>query len=730
MARKKFVLYGSMIFVFLVFCGIYICLMRQSVDEVYQQRINERITSSALQIDKYLEYKSKDLVFDVKSLNISSGDINQILPEIKKLENEGYKQSGETLYILQADGSMFDMDGNEAESPIDKGVLRTAQNKGYAVTSMSDLGSDVQDMAVVVPIDQTLYLVEENSINSFIGELADNLTFNPRYINVYDEWGNPVSGGVYPDGGEDAEIGKTVTDGAAVFTSNRNQNLFQKTGMNQNYNIFIGLSQPKSWFIGARADFHEDYPMFSGIIRSSAILFFSWLLLVLVIIVLDIMNDRENKRSFFLVSHIDQLTGLINNAGMDEAMTDFMQKSPIKDYSIVCFDIVAFSRINNMFGYSMGDTLLRVIADVIQRNYFAGVRLSADRFSFFAISAPSLTDEIKTKFLLAVKNEMGEEYVQLVAFKFGVYPMNDGHTSCREAYECAHLALKEAKKASSQTEVVYDSNLHQLAQLRRNIELNMMHALSKEEFVVYIHPQFLLENETCSRGEALVRWQSEFMGFLPPDKFIPLFESNGFIVEIDFFMLTSVLQLLQQRMEEGKKMVTVAVNQSKVTISFPNYFERLKALVSRFTVPLRYVELEVTESALENDMATIVPLIHSIKKLGFKVSLDDFGSGFSSLNTLRLLPIDVLKIDRAFLQESGSSARSKTIITNVVNMAKEMDIVVVCEGVETKDQLDFLRQTGCDIIQGFYYSKPIPYQEFLDVYIDKKDDVLPDESCT
>lgn len=723
MARKKMILYGSITLAFLLFCLMYLLMMLQSTEEIYQQRLNETLDSSASEIENYLNYSSKELLFEVNMLSSSNTVTKEaLLEELQQLSKQ--KEDAIQYYVLEQSGALYSSNGRPHSFPIDRALFKTVATEGFAITTFTDsqLGS-TPFVAMTVPIQgQSLYVVEVLPLAQFFDNLSRQLSFTPHYLALFDEWGNMVGAAQTPNGAVSPRIEQSVQSDAGMYVGNRLSQKIQPAKGRQFYNVYVDITQPSQWFLGAQVDFSQDYPRHSGIISSSLVIFCSWLFLVGIIIALDLINEREKKKELFLISNIDQLTGLINGSGMQEAMTAFIQHHPMQGYSLVCTDIAAFNRVNSMFGYSMGDLLLRTVSNVIKMNYLSGVRTNADRFAFFAKSTPQLSTEIESGFYEAIRAHMGEEYLQMVSFKFGIYPMSDERISYKDAYEGALLALKSAKKMPQQSQVVYNAELGRSADLRRHIEINMMHALSKEEFLVYIHPQFHTDRSVCRRGEALVRWQSEFMGFLPPDKFVPLFEANGFIVEIDFFMLSSVMQILEERIAAGKEPFTVAVNQSRVTISFPNYYSRLKALVERFsTIPMNYIELEITESSLESDLGALIPLIHNIKHLGFTVSLDDFGSGFSSLNTLRLLPIDVLKIDRAFLQESDSSERSRKIIRSVINMAVGLDIQVICEGVETEEHLEFLRGTECAIVQGFYYSKPIPYQEFISLYIDNEE---------
>lgn len=735
MNKKKILLYASTVIIFLIFCSIYLWQAIGSASTLYGERTKDMLISSEPQIQKNFDYQVKNLLFEFNRLSgqainrtsqngkndttdeSSANNHSAFFDILEELEIIGFS----SMYICTENGELYNKYGADKGKVITKITLRDSRNAGYSMLALSNSdGSAAAKIAIVVPISQNdnYYLVRLMLVEEFLNIARSGLTFSSvGYLELFDEWGNPQT--AFNSGNpETKQTAESLLMGANAFVADRINNSIQRIGLGQSYNVYVPLSNPKEWFLGLYLDFSRGVPIYSGVIQSSILMFIVWMSLIIVIIALDVINDKEKKKEFFLVSNIDHLTGLINNTGIQSAITSFIQDNQMNLYSLVCMDIVAFSRINAMFGYSVGDMLLRVIANAIKEHYFCGTRTSGDKFSFFALSSPQLTSDIEEILYDYVEKQLGKEYMQMVAFKFGVYPIYDIKPRFRDICDGALLALKEAKKQKQQREVIYNKEMSKSENLRKSIEINMIHALSKEEFLVYIHPQYEAKTGRCCGGEALVRWQSEFMGFLPPDKFIPLFESNGFIVEIDFFMLEAVLRYLQDRFDHGQNLTTIAVNQSKVTISFPNYYERLKDTIKNFSVPLKYVEIEVTESVLENDMNLIVPLIHSIKRLGFCVAMDDFGSGFSSLNTLRMMPIDILKIDKGFLNESDASARSGIIIKSVVVMAKELNMKIVCEGVETEEQVNFLREIGCDIIQGYFYSKPIPLSEFAPRHLD------------
>ena len=241
----------------------------------------------------------------------------------------------------------------------------------------------------------------------------------------------------------------------------------------------------------------------------------------------------------------------------------------------------------------------------------------------------------------------------------------------------------------------------------------MEKALLEREFVVYYQPKINMETEKIIGAEALVRWISKDKGFMNPGEFIPVFEKEGFIIELDFFVLEEAVKIIRDWLDNNKNPITISVNQSRVHLSNPYYIERLKNLINKYQIPTKFIELELTES-LFMDIDVALETVKKIKELGFSVSVDDFGSGFSSLNMLKSMPIDVVKIDREFLNESENSQKAQKIISKIVEMAKELDMEVICEGVEKIEQAEFLKSIGCYYAQGFLYAKPMPETEFFD----------------
>ena len=246
----------------------------------------------------------------------------------------------------------------------------------------------------------------------------------------------------------------------------------------------------------------------------------------------------------------------------------------------------------------------------------------------------------------------------------------------------------------------------------RRIEDDMEKALENHEFQVYLQPKYSTKAEVLSAAEARVRWTHPVLGFISPGKFTPIFERNGFILQLDDYMLTEVAKLQAAWLEQGKQLVPISVNVSRAHFAEENLAEHICSIVDKFKVPHEYIELELTESAFFDDKTVLLTTVRKLKEFGFKVSMDDFGAGYSSLNSLKELPLDIIKLDAEFFRSVDDIERSNLIVGQTISLAKKLGMEIVAEGIETRDQVDFLAKQDCDLIQGFYFSKPLPVTEF------------------
>lgn len=434
-------------------------------------------------------------------------------------------------------------------------------------------------------------------------------------------------------------------------------------------------------------------------------------LLILYIVYLQ----SKKKRELETYAYRDPLTGYPNWNKLKLDAIKMLSDDDKPSYIMVTMDVDGFKLINDIFGHIRGSELLRNIADNINSiiepdELFC--RNSADTFNLF------LKYTNKDHIIERIKNLNAHIVHANICFNlklsFGLYIVNNKDFSLEIMSDRANLAKKDVKGRIDKMYAFYDDYQREQLLLTSQIENDMDKALDNHEFKVYLQPK--IEFSTCKLkgAEALVRWEHPEKGLIAPYMFIPLFEKNGFITKLDMYMFENVCQLIKKWNEQNKEIsdITISVNLSRIHLGNPNLVKDLIKIVKANHIESRQIEIELTESAVFGNANQLIEMMGELKAVGFKISIDDFGSGYSSLNLLKDLPADILKIDKAFLSEATNSGRGKTIVKNIVSMAKDLGLLTVAEGVETKDQVDFLTEIGCDIAQGYFYAKPMPIKDF------------------
>lgn len=421
------------------------------------------------------------------------------------------------------------------------------------------------------------------------------------------------------------------------------------------------------------------------------------------------------QRGIAALAYTDQLTQIGNVNDFYRKARAILDQNPNNAYTVIVFDVNNFKYINETYGYEAGDQLLIAIADKIKHIFCeeeACARISNDHFVVLAKACErgeSRFYEITETFI----NEQNQKTIKFpLSFSSGAYRIRDKNEEVYAMVDKAQLTLKSIKNSQQTNFAYYSERLLKTFMENNEMESLMHEALRRGEFKVYLQPKFDLTRLVPVGAEALVRWISMEKGFMPPDKFIPLFEKNGFVVKIDFYILEEVCKKIRTWIDEGREPLAISVNQSRIHMDDPLYVDKLFDLIQKYDIPPNLIELELTESMFFADSVKLISIMKKMRKIGFLISMDDFGSGYSSLNLLKEIPVDVLKLDKAFLDEMANSSKSRIIISQVVEMAKKLGMKVVCEGVETESQADFLKEINCDMAQGYLYAKPMPLEDF------------------
>ena len=422
-----------------------------------------------------------------------------------------------------------------------------------------------------------------------------------------------------------------------------------------------------------------------------------------------------SNRKLFATAFVDQLTGADNFNRMCEQFDEKLAGLN-RHAALVIFDINKFKVVNDLHGYERGNEVLKRIAGVLRENLSekeSFCRLSADKF-ILLLAFTDRKEFVKRLRDLATqlrRNCTLEDSCVMLDLAFGIYEITE-EIAFYIMLDRAHLALESAKKRAFDKYDFYDEADRNRIVAEQHIEDSMEQALSDEEFEVFLQPKCDFATGELRGAEALVRWNRGESRLVPPNEFVPVFERNGFILRLDMFILEQVAKLLAKWKEENKKMVPLAVNFSRLHLNDSRYIPQMRRLIAKHGVDPKWIEAELTENVIFNNLERVQEVVRELHLYGFSVAMDDFGSGYSSLNLLKDLHFDTIKLDKEFLNEFEENPRSKYVIEGAVKMLKTLGVKVVAEGVETREQADFLRTTGCDLAQGFFFSRPVSIATF------------------
>lgn len=452
------------------------------------------------------------------------------------------------------------------------------------------------------------------------------------------------------------------------------------------------------------------------------ILMYAFFVLILIIvitayIVIVRVSFRRLTKANEEVSRIAYTDSITGYGTWDKFVLDAksLLRHEYRRYALVSFDIDKFKAINDMYGHDEGNRVLKLIADTVNRNLQDGEtfsRINSDNYYILMIySSDSDTARRIGSLIQAIEYEI-TEFVPVLSF--GIYRITDKSVSIRRMGDLADIAKRTVKYGDDSAYTFYSESMLEKMREEKRIENEMQTALDMHEFSVFYQPKVSLDGKVNLTGaEALVRWIKDGT-VISPGKFIPLFEKNRFIVKLDYYIMDQVCQKIKQ-WESYYPHLLISVNMSRAHLRDPQFVEKLNDICLSHGVSTSSIEIEITESAAYESLDVLTAVFKQLKDYGFHISIDDFGSGYSSLNMLKDLPADVLKIDRAFLAESNSNKRANDILGYVIRMAGSLGMHTICEGIETDEQAKLLGGLGCEMAQGFYFAKPMPSDSFEEI---------------
>lgn len=407
----------------------------------------------------------------------------------------------------------------------------------------------------------------------------------------------------------------------------------------------------------------------------------------------------------------DELTGLYNKQFFLHKVQELLDENGHQKYDLLCVGIERFKLVNDTFGVYYGDKVLKYMAAMIKElAKEVGIcgRFGADSF-YAVLPYKEYTNESFEPWIQQVENFPIEMDIKIHC---GIYTIEDTSIPVAAMCDRAQLAADKNRGKYDEYFCVYDDSLRKKLLHEQFIITNMKPALEEHQFQVYYQPKYDLNTGRVAGAEALVRWVHPEIGMISPGDFIPLFETNGFISQLDEYVWECACQDIRSWREKGYPSIAISVNVSRADIYNPKLIDNLLALIQKYDIPMKYLHLEITESAYTENPQQIIRVVGRLRELGFLIEMDDFGSGYSSLNMLAEMPVDVLKLDMGFIQTETRKASGKGILSFVISLAKWLNLAVVAEGVEQKEQIDVLRSMDCNYAQGYYYSKPLEKNAF------------------
>ena len=388
-------------------------------------------------------------------------------------------------------------------------------------------------------------------------------------------------------------------------------------------------------------------------------------------------------------------------------------KISLNNYAVIHLKMRKYRSFCTCFGVKEGEVLVEKMYHVLKKHVKRSEVMVFKENATFALMLTYENEEQLRERIEVITNNLNMLISNMkLYFAVGIYKVNKKETDVEQLYNNAVLACDMSGEEAETQIIFYDIEMNNRRIWERKVENDMYSALANHEFKVYLQPKISTSNEHLAGAEALVRWIHPREGFIPPNKFIPIFERNGFILKLDDYMLEEIAKQQSEWIKLGRKVVPISVNISRAHFAKEDLAEHICGIVDKYQVPHDVIELELTESAFFDDKQVLLDTVRKLRDAGFIVSMDDFGAGYSSLNSLKEMQLDVLKIDADFFRGAEAQERGLLIVSEVIDLAKKLNMKIVAEGIESREQVEFLTEQECDLIQGYFYSKPMPISEF------------------
>ena len=714
-----------------------------SLNRVRQEGIDNRIQGEVESYKEDLEQKIQtdfQIVYTLAAfLEFNQGldkeNFSRVLLESNNHNNfvrMGYfSKNGRGVRVTRGKDMETDVTLEEI-SPCMQEIVRSAWEGAEAFSGISydeKLEKDVIGYAVPVYRNGEIIgaLVATEAADSLREMLNGETIFAGNgYIRLVDSQGNyvlpyeedSVFSGDYFSAEEKERIEETLQEGGNCFTSVRyNGNLFR---------IYIAATDIRDWNLFGIESVNEVNRFTSQMILITRIAFSLVLAVVILLVFYGYRALKKKNRELIQYAYYDPLTGAYNSEKFQQELTEVMKGQ--EAWALAGMNIRQFKFINEIFGRNQADSLLCHVKEAMENNMEEGeyfCRNSADMFLMLLKTSDKKIIQERIRKIMGDISAFSANWRRNYEIQMycGISLIPAGGKKDTATMQTTHtmFALEKARTLPRNSIWFYDLKLHQEEILQNYVESHMNQALEAGEFKMYLQPKFELKTGKLVGAETLVRWIPEDGKVIYPGQFIPIFERNGFCAALDMYMTEQVCRQLRRWRDENGQVVPVSVNQSKILFYEADYVERMEKLIKKYQVPAEWITLEILEGLAMENIDKLNQVILRLKKIGFRISMDDFGSGYSSLNILGNLRIDELKLDKGFFKElEGADRRRQTIIIeHIIEISKSLKISTVAEGIETEGDQQMVRDLDCDYGQGYYYCRPVPVEEFNEKYMKK-----------
>lgn len=441
------------------------------------------------------------------------------------------------------------------------------------------------------------------------------------------------------------------------------------------------------------------------------------LLAITLLFMIILFYQNRAKKRLERIAYVDDVTGGNNWQKFKQEAREILEVKNHGQCAMLTFDIDRFRFINEEYGHEKGDQVLQLVVRILQERMIKEetyARVSGDHFAVLCLCEDQDKITRRINEFMGVLNSEREAIgiKERLSCHFGIYIIEDRKGNLEKIREKANMARIAAKTADNQLWFFYSDAFRKKIGDEKEIIDQMEDALANNQFEMYLQPKYNLHRNAYCGCEALVRWCHPDKGLISPGEFIPIFEQTGFIRKLDMFMLEEVCKLLKSWEVKKHPEISVSVNLSRKNLKQSDFVERVLCITNQYRIHRGSLEIELTESSIFEDVDRMVEIGAAFRNYGFKMAMDDFGSGYSSINLLGSLPLDVIKMDQGFFNSHLKRQQNYIVVEATINLIKKLGMGVVAEGIETEAEVEMLRSLGCDIIQGYYFGKPMPVAEF------------------